>query len=70
MTSLDRRLRSTICQWLLSAEREYRLARQTVQQHGSNEARARYAAARRDLDAATKATEQLVVWRIGPAPTS
>ena len=70
MTSLDRQLRSTICQWLLSAEREYRLARQAVQQDGSNDARARYAQARRDLDAATRATEQLVVWRSGGAPTS
>ena len=70
MTSRDRKLRSTICQWLLAAEREYRLALGAVQQDGSNVARARFAAARLELDAATKATEQLVVWRSGGVPTS
>jgi hypothetical protein len=55
-------LRAAICLWFLRAEREYRFALEAVQKEGSDAARARYATARRDLDAATKVTEHLVTW--------
>ena len=57
-----RELRAAICLWLLRAEREYRAALEGAQKDGTDASRARYAVARRDLDAATRVTEHLVTW--------
>ncbi len=59
--SPDRRLRVAVQTWLLLAEREYRFAQVAVRD-GTDESRWRYAAARRDLELATRVTAHLLAW--------
>jgi hypothetical protein len=63
---MDRPTKEAMALWLFRAEREVQLAFASVQRDGTDESRARYARARRDLDAAFDASTRLL--RLSPEP--